>query len=83
MTVRHCGRTRTLACNSYEASSFSQGCQIGFFDAKFHKFGFFRGRWRQKNYLAFFLQYLAFLEAVRICYQIGVLAFKDLAEKCY
>ena len=40
-----------------------QGCQIGFFDAKFHKFDFFRGRWRQKNCLAFrlfFLQYLAF-----------------------
>jgi len=55
-----------------------QGCQIGFFDTKLHKFGFFRGRWRQKSCLAFrlfFLQYLAFLEAVRTCYQTSVLAF--------
>ena len=32
-------------------SSGRQGCQIGFFDAKFHKFGFRRDTWRQWGYL--------------------------------
>jgi len=39
----------------------SQGCQIGFFDGKFHKTCFFKGSWRQKKLfglLAFSFQYL-------------------------
>jgi len=32
----------------------TQGCQISFFDAKFHKFGFFIGHWGKKNCLAVF-----------------------------
>jgi len=31
-----------------QAASVSQGCQICFFDAKFHKFDFFGDTWRQK-----------------------------------
>ena len=34
---------------------YSQGCQVSYFDAKFHKFDFFRGSWRQKNCLLFWL----------------------------
>jgi len=34
-------------------TDFLQGYQIGFFEAKVHKFGFFRGSWCQKNCLAF------------------------------
>ena len=52
-------RLQCIAGNASEV----QGCQISFFDAKFNKFGVFKGRWRQKNCLAFllfFLQYLAF-----------------------
>jgi len=41
-----------------QAASAPQGCQICFFDARFHKFDFFRNSWRQKNCL-FFPQYLA------------------------
>jgi len=68
----------------HRAKAFNQGCQIGFFYSKFHKFGFFRGSWGQKIvFLAFFLQCLAFLEAVRTYYQTGVLVFTYLAEKCY
>jgi len=60
-------------------SNYGQGCQIGFFDAKFEKFGFFRGSWRQKNCLAFWLflfNIWLFLEGVGTYYQTGVLAFK-------
>ena len=46
-----------------QAASAPQGCQICFFDAKFHKFDFFRDSWRQNNRL-FFSQRLGFLEAV-------------------
>ena len=44
-----------------------QGCQFGFFDAKFTEFGFFRGFWRQKilfGSLTFFHLNLAFFEAM-------------------
>jgi len=41
----------------------------------FTNLDFFRGRWHQKKLFDFFFQYLAFLEAVRTCYQTGVLAF--------
>jgi len=37
-----------------QAASAPQGCQICFFDAKFHKFDFFRDSWRQNNCLFFF-----------------------------
>jgi len=52
-----------------------QGCQIGFFDAKFNAFGFFRGSWREKNCLAFWLFLLniwLFLEALGPYYETGV-----------
>jgi len=52
-----------------------QGCQIGFFDAKFRKFGFFQRQLASKNTLVFSFQYLAFLEAVGTYPQTGVLAF--------
>jgi len=42
-----------------QAASAPQGCQICFFDAKFHKFDCFRDSWRQNNCL-FFSQHLAF-----------------------
>ena len=50
----------------------NQGCQIGFFDDKFHKFGFFRGRWRQKIvwlFGFFFSNIWLFLEEAHTCYQ--------------
>ena len=40
--VRHCDRTRTLACHIYETSSFSrQSCQLSFFEARFWNSVFF------------------------------------------
>jgi len=57
-----------------QAASAAQGYQICFFDAKFHKFNFFRDSCRQNNCL-FFSQHLAFLETVGTCYQTGVFAF--------
>ena len=35
--------------------SVPEGCQIGFFDAKYNKFGFFRDRWCKKNCWAVWL----------------------------
>jgi len=60
--------SRPLLRNNITATNFqmftsSQDCQIGFFEANIHKFGFFRGSWRQKKlfgFLAFSFQYLAF-----------------------
>jgi len=66
-----------------------QGCQIAFFDTKFHKsnFAFFRGSWRQKilyGFLAYSFQYLAFFGGSWHSYQTGILAFQYLVvEKFY
>jgi len=48
--------------------------KICFFDAKFHKFDFFRDSWRQKI-VRFFRNIGSFLEAVGTCYQTGVFTF--------
>jgi len=56
-----------------QAASAPQGCQICFFDVKFHKFDFFRDSRRQKNCLVFSHYCIwLFLEAVGTCYQISV-----------
>jgi len=51
VTIVHCHRE----------AIWSQGWQIGFFDVKFYKFGFFSGEVGvKKNCLPFSFQYLAF-----------------------
>ena len=56
-----------------------QGCQIGFFDAKFGKLGFFQRQLASKKTVwlfgFFFSIFGFFLEAVGTYYQTGVLAF--------
>ena len=39
---------------------FQHGSQIGFFDAKFHKLGFFWDSWRQKKLFGFFFSIFGF-----------------------
>jgi len=54
----------------------SQGCQIGFSDAKFHKFRFFLEALGVKKIVWLFsFEFLVILEAVGTYYQTGVLAF--------
>ena len=62
-----------------QAASAPQGCQICFFDAKLHKSDFFRDSWRQQI-VCFVLNIWLFLESVDTSYQIGVFAFKYLAN---
>jgi len=52
----------------------SPGCQLCFFDVKFHKFDYFQRQLASKK-LFVFSQYLAFLKAVGTCYQTGVFSF--------
>ena len=54
-----------------------QGCQIGSFDAKFHKFGFLEAVGVKKIVwlLGFFFAIFDFFGAVGTCYQTGGLAF--------
>jgi len=59
----------------YEHCALLRVARLAFLTPNFTNLAFFKGCWHQKNGLAFFLQYLAFLEAVCTCYQTGVLAF--------
>ena len=55
--------------------SVRRGCQVGFFDAKFGKFGFFHKQLAsRKTFWLFLINIWLFLEAVGTYYQAGVLA---------
>jgi len=65
-----------------QAASAPQGCQICFFDAKFHKYDIFRDSWGQKI-VRFFSIFGFFWRQLAHVNRLMSSLFQYLAEKCY